>query len=78
MEISVDGGETWREALLGKDIGRLAFRSFRFAFTPARAGKYQVMARASNGIGQTQASTLIFNAAGYHNNVSRPLTINVV
>ena len=42
VEISVDGGETWREAELGKDLGRFAFRSFRFPFTPARAGKYQV------------------------------------
>ena len=48
-----------------------------FAFTPPRAGKYQVMARASNGVGQTQAEKLIFNPAGYHNNVIRPLIVNV-
>ena len=30
VEISVDGGATWREAELGKDVGRFAFRSFRF------------------------------------------------
>jgi hypothetical protein len=35
------------------------------------------MAKASNAIGQTQADKLIFNPAGYHNNVPRPLTINV-
>ena len=77
VEISVDGGETWREAALGKDIGRFGFRSFRFPFTPARAGKYQVLAKASNGVGQTQAEKLIFNPAGYHNNVIRPLTVDV-
>ena len=37
VEISVDGGETWREAALGNDLGRFAFRSFRFPFTPAQA-----------------------------------------
>jgi len=68
----------WREAELGKDVGRFAFRSFRFIFRPPRAGKYQVMARAGNGVGQTQADKLIFNPAGYHNNVVRPLTVNVV
>jgi DMSO/TMAO reductase YedYZ molybdopterin-dependent catalytic subunit len=78
VEISVDGGNTWREAALGKDVGRFAFRAFAFPFTPARAGKYQVLARASNSIGQTQAEKLIFNPAGYHNNVIRPLTINVL
>jgi len=36
-----------------------------------------VLARASNTVGQTQVDALIFNAAGYHNNVIRPLTINV-
>jgi DMSO/TMAO reductase YedYZ molybdopterin-dependent catalytic subunit len=78
LEISIDGGETWREAELGKDVGRFAFRAFRFPFTPTRAGAYQVMARASNSVGQTQAEKLIFNPAGYHNNVIRPLTINVM
>jgi len=78
VEISVDGGGTWREAELGNDFGRFAFRGFRLPFTPPRAGKYQVLARASNGVGQTQAEKLIFNPAGYHNNVIRPLTINVL
>ena len=70
--------ETWREAELGKDVGRFAFRVFRFAFAPPRPGRYQVMARPSNTIGQTQAQKLIFNPAGYHNNVVRPLTVNAV
>ena len=78
VEISVDGGHGWREAELGNDFGRFAFRAFRFSFTPPRAGKYQVMARASNSVGQTQADKLIFNPAGYHNNVVRLLTINVL
>ena len=78
VEISTDGGDTWREAELGKDVGRFAFRVFRFAFVPPQPGRYQVMARAGNTIGQTQAEKLIFNPAGYNNNVVRPLTINAV
>lgn len=78
VDISADGGATWREAELGQDNGRFAFRSFRFAFAPARAGKYQVMAKATNAVGQTQVVRLIFNPAGYHNNVMRPLTIDVL
>jgi DMSO/TMAO reductase YedYZ molybdopterin-dependent catalytic subunit len=76
--ISTDGGETWQEAELGKDVGRFAFRVFRFAFTPQRPGRYQVLAKASNNVGQTQAEKLIFNPAGYHNNVMRPLTLSAV
>jgi DMSO/TMAO reductase YedYZ molybdopterin-dependent catalytic subunit len=78
VDISVDGGATWREARLGNDAGRFAFRSFRFAFEPSRVGKYQVMAKATNVAGQTQVDRLIFNPAGYHNNVMRPLSIDVL
>jgi DMSO/TMAO reductase YedYZ molybdopterin-dependent catalytic subunit len=78
VEISTDGGESWHEAELGEDVGRFAFRVFRFAFVAPRPGRFQVMARASNTIGQTQATKLIFNPAGYHNNVVRPLTIDAV
>ena len=35
----------------------------------AKRGKNTVMANAINTIGQTQTATLIFNPAGYHNNV---------
>jgi DMSO/TMAO reductase YedYZ molybdopterin-dependent catalytic subunit len=71
VEVSIDGGEIWKDADLGTDLGR-------FPFTPPRPGTYRVLARASNAVGQTQVDKLIFNPAGYHNNVVRPLTINVV
>ena len=76
VEVSTDGGGTWHEAELGQDVGRFAFRIFRYAFTPPQPGRYQVLAKASNDVGQTQAEKLIFNPAGYHNNVVRPLTVN--
>lgn len=78
VELSIDGGATWQDAELGKDLGRFAFRAFRLPFKPSRSGTYQVLARAANVVGQTQADKLIFNAAGYHNNVPRPLTITVL
>jgi DMSO/TMAO reductase YedYZ molybdopterin-dependent catalytic subunit len=77
VEVSIDGGQSWREAPLGKDYGRFAFRPWSFRFAPAKPGTYRVMVKASNVIGQTQAEALIFNPAGYHNNVIRPLTIIV-
>ena len=78
VAISTDGGESWHEAELGRDVGRFAFRVFRFAFIPPQPGRYRIMARASNNLGETQAGELIFNAAGYHNNVPRPLTVKAV
>jgi hypothetical protein len=78
VEVSVDGGRNWRGAALGPDHGRFAFRQWSFRFTPAKPGVVAVMAKASNMIGQTQAEGLIFNPAGYHNNVIRPLSVTVV
>ena len=77
VEVSTDGGKTSHEASLGKDDGRFAFRPWSYRFNPAGAGTYRITAKATNRVGQTQVDTLIFNPAGYHNNVIRPTTISV-
>jgi hypothetical protein len=77
VEMSIDGGRTWTSAALGEDLGRFAFRTFSFTFSPKTKGKQTVMARATNKIGQTQTSELIQNPAGYHHNLIHSLTINV-
>jgi DMSO/TMAO reductase YedYZ molybdopterin-dependent catalytic subunit len=75
VEISTDGGKTWVAASLGEDTGRFAFRSWSHAFAQRQRGKYVVMARATNKIGQTQTAELILNPAGYHHNVIQSVTI---
>jgi DMSO/TMAO reductase YedYZ molybdopterin-dependent catalytic subunit len=77
VEVSTDGGHSWREAQLGEDLGRFAFRPFSFAVTPAAKGKLTVTARAINKVGQTQTAELIQNPAGYHHNVMQTITLNV-
>jgi Mo-co oxidoreductase dimerisation domain len=76
VEVSTDGGHSWREAQLGEDLGRFAFRPFSFAVTPAAKGKLTVTARAINKVGQTQTAELIQNPAGYHHNVMQTITLN--
>jgi DMSO/TMAO reductase YedYZ molybdopterin-dependent catalytic subunit len=78
VEISTDGGNTWVPAMLGPDLGRFAFRTFSFSFSPKAKGRQSVMARATNVIGQTQTSELILNPAGYHHNVIQIVSFNVV
>jgi len=75
VDISTDGGKTWSSAQLGEDLGRYAFRPWSFELN-AKRGKNTVMANAINAIGQTQTSALIFNPAGYHNNVMQNITLN--
>jgi hypothetical protein len=74
VQVSTDGGKTWNAAKLGEDLGRYAFRPWSFDLT-AKHGKNSVMVNASNKIGQSQTSELIFNPAGYHNNVIQNIAL---
>ncbi|MGH6811689.1 MAG: molybdopterin-dependent oxidoreductase [Methylocella sp.] len=77
VEVSASGGNSWMQAVLGKDFGKFAFRTWSHEFTPMRRGKLALTARATNKIGQTQARELIPNPAGYNNNVAQTLTLDV-
>ena len=77
VDVSVDGGRSWQSAELGADPGRFSFRAWQYVFKPAN-GRYTVSARASNGIGETQVEQLIFNPAGYNNNVMQRIGIEAV
>lgn len=76
VEVSTDGGQSWHAAALGRDYGNYAWRQWRYAFHPAQRGRYAVLARATSRRGETQVSTLIWNPAGYHNNV--PQTVHIL
>jgi hypothetical protein len=69
VHISADGGETWRRAQLGADLGRYSFREWSATWTPARAGAHRLMVRAFNGIGESQGAVPLWNPAGYLRNV---------
>ena len=74
VEVSTDGGKTWAAAALGQDLGPYAFRPWSFDLS-AKSGKNTVMVNATNKIGQSQTAELIFNPAGYHNNVMQNITL---
>jgi DMSO/TMAO reductase YedYZ molybdopterin-dependent catalytic subunit len=69
VEVSLDGGASWRKARLGRDLGRYSFRQWRYAFQPKAAGPVTVLARALARDGSTQSEKLVHNPAGYHHNV---------
>ncbi|HXX57356.1 MAG TPA: molybdopterin-dependent oxidoreductase [Thermodesulfovibrionales bacterium] len=63
--VSVDGGRTWKEAELGKDMGRYAWIQWKHPWRPDKPGKYSLMARATNSMGESQPFEGIWNPAGY-------------
>ena len=77
VDVSTDEGRTWERAELGADSGRFSFRPWQFTYMPHAKGRVIVMARASNAQGATQTEELIFNAAGYHNNVIQKVGIEI-
>lgn len=77
VEISTDGGNTWDAADLGKDYGNFSFRQWNYSFKAATPGNHSIMAKASNHAGNTQVFELIWNGAGYHNNVVQKLNVVV-
>jgi DMSO/TMAO reductase YedYZ molybdopterin-dependent catalytic subunit len=74
VDISVDDGQSWQSADFGADAGRFSFRPWQYVFTPGK-GRHVISARATNGLGATQVEQLIFNPAGYNNNVRQRIGI---
>lgn len=78
VEVSTDGGASWKPARLGRDLGRFSFREFSLDERATQAGTRIVMARATNHAGQSQVEQLIHNPAGYHHNVVQRIPVEVV
>jgi hypothetical protein len=78
VTFSSDGGQSWRVAALGADLGRYSFREWRIGFTPARRGPHMFLARALNRLGESQPLEPLWNPAGYMRNVVEPVRVQVV
>jgi sulfite oxidase len=65
VEITDDGGATWREARLGEDHSPHAWRLWSFAYTPRAPGRVTLQARATDGRGAVQPRQAVWNQSGY-------------
>ncbi len=54
VEVSADGGKTWHMAAMNPPIGRYAWRRWKYEWTPATAGSYDLAVRATDAAGHTQ------------------------
>jgi sulfite dehydrogenase (cytochrome) subunit A len=78
VEVSVDGRRSWRNASLGRDLGRYAWREFSLPLDTSQAGTIGIAVRAVSRDGTQQPDKLIFNASGYHDNIVQTLDVQVV
>jgi len=72
---STDGGQSWRGARLGDDLGRFSFREFTFGFAPT-AGVHDLRVRAWNRSGQSQPMEPLWQPAGYMRNVVESVKVS--
>lgn len=77
VEVSLDGRQTWQPATLGDDLGRFAWRAFRFPLDTSKAGPIELAVRAMSRSGAVQPQELTFNPSGYHHNVIQTLKLEV-
>jgi sulfite dehydrogenase (cytochrome) subunit A len=77
VELSVDGGKSWQQAALDKDLGKYSFREWQLPVT-LPAGRHDLMVRATNNAGATQPAVATWNPAGYMRNVIETTTITAV
>jgi len=78
VDISTDGGATWRGARLASQESRYTWRLWDFVWTAPKAGEYVVMSRATDDQGRTQPQAAAWNPSGYLYNAIDQVKIHVV
>jgi len=76
VDVSTDGGKTWKAAKLGKDLGNYSFREWTLPVKLA-AGPHDLKVRATSNGGKVQPEKAVFNPAGYMRNVIETTSVTV-
>jgi DMSO/TMAO reductase YedYZ molybdopterin-dependent catalytic subunit len=76
VEVSTDGGKTWKSAKLGGQRTQYGWRLWQLDWK-ATEGTHTLMSRATNMAGQTQPLTEEWNPSGYLWNVAQPVSVTV-
>ena len=78
VELSDDGGMTWRSATLLGTPRPYTWREWEVAWSPTRSGPATLLARATDSNGAQQPLQPVWNALGYANNAAVPRQVRVV
>lgn len=75
--VSRDGGENWKQARLGEDLGRYSFRQWRIEVS-LPVGAHELKTRAFNRKGQAQPLAPLWNHAGYMRNAVETVRVEAI
>ncbi|MEO8383285.1 MAG: sulfite oxidase [Acidobacteriota bacterium] len=77
VELSEDGGATWQQATLDPRHTPHAWRLWSYRWTPKRAGRVTLLARATDSRGAVQPRAAIWNQSGYLYNAWHSVDVEV-
>jgi sulfite oxidase len=77
VEISSDGGASWKDAELDKRHSPYSWRLWSFRWQPASAGSVTLLARATDSRGSVQPRDAVWNPSGYLHNGWHAVTVEV-
>jgi sulfane dehydrogenase subunit SoxC len=77
VEVSVDGGSRWRDAVLGPQQPEWTWCSWEWHWEPRVTGVYELCCRATDSAGNQQPLTAAWNLGGYANNEVQRIAVTV-
>ncbi len=77
VDVSADGGRSWRDATLEDALSPYAWRPWHASVAPGASGQLVVMARAVTTGGDAQPLAEVRNELGYANNAVRPVRLEI-
>src|ERR1700730_10685371 len=78
VDYSIDRGQNWRQAQLGKDEGKYGFRQWETQLTLSSPGTYSLLTRCTNSNGVAHPDTPNWNPAGFMRNVVESVAVLAV
>lgn len=77
VDVSVDGGATWRPAQLGRDEGAYSFRQWTAEAMAPSTGAFAVQVRCTNTKGEAQPAAANWNPGGFMRNLIETTQLKV-
>jgi len=74
--LSLNGGQQWQTARLGKDYGDFSFRPWEVPFTPVAGHTYRLQSLAVNRLGESQRFSARWNPSGYLRNAVETVNLH--
>jgi DMSO/TMAO reductase YedYZ molybdopterin-dependent catalytic subunit len=78
VEVSLDGGTTWRRARLGSRLATEAWQTWQVRWSARKPGPSVILARAVEVGGRVQPLAAVHDPLGYGNNAAQPIRVEVV